>query len=54
MSVEEVRTSVTFTERRFRGLRSIKPGVVQHPVFGRVYQIGFVANLPIVDDSNEE
>jgi hypothetical protein len=46
LTVDEV---VTFTERRFRGVRPIKPGFVQHPTVGEVFPIGVTVDLPIVE-----
>jgi hypothetical protein len=54
LTVDQIRAAVTFTERRFRGIRPIKPGFVHDPVFGKVFQFGVTADLPIVDGSNEE
>jgi hypothetical protein len=54
LTVADVRKIITFTERRFRGFRTIKPGLVEHPVLGTAYQFGITADLPIVDGANEE
>jgi hypothetical protein len=54
MTLDEVRAMVTFTERRFRGLREIPARMGASPRVWRSGQVGVEAELPIVDGSNEE
>ena len=54
LTVEEIKTRVKFTERRFRGFRELPMQTIDHPVFGKILQVGVTADIPLVDGVNEE
>jgi hypothetical protein len=54
LTIDEVRARVRFTERRFRGLRELKPREIDHPIFGKTVQFGFEPIMPLVDPTDDE
>jgi hypothetical protein len=54
MTVDEVRAIVRFSERRFRGIRSIPPHEIDHPVWGRTVVFGIEPIMPRVDTREDE